>query len=53
MFHQFFQLLKLTSTNLSDNEEDETEAVLTMTIIMIFTVMMSIFINKHNRIEQL
>ena len=51
MSHQFFQLLKSTSANLSDNEEDETETVFTMTVIMISTVMISISTDEHNRIE--
>ena len=51
MFYQFFQLLKLISASLSDNEKDETEAVLTMTIIIALTVMMSIFTDECNRIK--
>ena len=53
MFHWFFQLLKLISASLSDNEENGTEAVLTIAVIMAFTVMMSIFTDEHNRIEWL
>ena len=51
MSHQFFQLLKSISASLFNNKEDRTEAVLTMAVIIIFTVMMSIFIDKCNRIE--
>ena len=51
MFYQFFQLLKSTSANLFNNEKDETEAVLTMTIIITFTVMMSISTDECNKIE--
>ena len=51
MFHQFFQLLKSTSASLFDNEENRTETVLTMAIIIALTVMMLIFTNELNRIE--
>ena len=51
MFHQFFQLLKSTSASLLSNEENETEAVLTMAITITPTVMTSIFTDEHNRIE--
>ena len=53
MFHQFFQLLKLIFTNLF-NEEDRTEAVLTMTIMVTFimTTLISV-INECNEIEWL
>ena len=53
MSHQFFQLLKSTSASLFGNEKNRIEAILTMTVIMIFTVMTSIFTNKHNRIKWL
>ena len=53
MSHQFFQLLKSISASLSDNEENETEAVLTMAVTMIFIIMTSIFTDEHNRIKQL
>ena len=52
MFHQFFQLLKSISANLFNNEKDRTEAVLTMIIIITFTVMTSIFTDKYNKIKQ-
>ena len=51
MFHQFFQLLKSIFANLSDNEEDGTEAVFTMTVTIIFIVMMSISTDECNKIE--
>ena len=51
MFYWFFQLLKLISASLSGNEEDETEAVLIITVIMIFTVMTPISTDKCNRIK--
>ena len=51
MSHQFFQLLKSISASLSDNEENKTETVLTMIIIIIFTVITSVFINEYNKIE--
>ena len=53
MFHWFFQLLKSTFTNLFNDEEDEIEVVLTMAVIMTFTITTSISTNKLNRIEQL
>ena len=53
MSHWFFQLLKPISASLFSNKENETEAVLTMAVIMIFTVMMPIFTDECNRIEQL
>ena len=53
MSHQFFQLLKSISANLSGNKEDRTEAVLTIAVIMTLTVMTPIFTDKCNRIEQL
>ena len=53
MSHQFFQLLKSISANLFDNEEDGTEAVLTMAVIIAFTVTMPIFTDECNRIKQL
>ena len=53
MFHQFFQLLKSTFASLSDNEENRTEAVFTMAVIIALIIMISIFTDKHNRIEQL
>ena len=51
MSYQFFQLLKLISANLSGNEKDETEAVLTIIVIMISTVMKPISTDKYNKIE--
>ena len=53
MSHQFFQLLRLTSTSLSD-EEDRTEAVLTMTVMVTSIVTMPTpATNEHNEIERL
>ena len=52
MFHQFFQLLKSTSVSLFSNKENETEAVLIITVTITFIVITSIFIDKHNRIKQ-
>ena len=53
MFHQFFQLLKSISASLFGNEKDETEAVLTIAVIMAPTVMTPISTDKCNRIEWL
>ena len=53
MSHQFFQLLKPTSVSLSDDEEDKTEAILTMMITITLTVMTSISTDELNRIKQL
>ena len=53
MFHQFFQLLKLTSANLSGNEENRIKAILTMIVIIASTVTMPISTNEYNRIKQL
>ena len=52
MFYLFFQLLKSTSANLSDNKKDKTEAVLIMTVIITFTVIILIFTDKYNKIKQ-
>ena len=43
--------MKLTSVNLSDNKKDGTEAVLIIVIIIIWTIMMSISTDEHNRIK--
>ena len=51
MSHWFFQLLKPTSASLFDDEENGTEAVLTMAVTMAPTVTTSIFTNEFNRIE--
>ena len=53
MSHWFFQLLKSISANLPDNEEDRTEAVLTMAIIITSIVMTPISTDECNRIKQL